>query len=147
MIFVGQNQKSLPVELVKRLLEHQGMVEIYESAGTGKNALDFQLAFYAGRVFEREPEIFVHIVSRDKRFDQLVTHIRSQGRECSRVDNCECEDKQPGPALFSTARSSGLPPARPPWPSPLLFLRRPDLFQKHIRDQAFPVVNSRSSHR
>lgn len=87
VIFVGQNQKSLPVELVKRLLEYQGTVEIYESAGIGKNALDFQLAFYAGRVFEREPEAFVHIVSRDKGFDPLVTHIRNQGRHCFRVDN------------------------------------------------------------
>ena len=86
VIFVGQNQKSLPVELVRRLLEYQGMVEIYESAGIGKNALDFQLAFYAGRVFERDPEAIVHIVSKDKGFDPLVAHIRSQGRPCFRVD-------------------------------------------------------------
>lgn len=87
VIFVGQHQKSLPLELVRRLLEYQGTVELYESAGVGKNALDFQLAFYAGRVFEREPEAYVHIVSRDKGFDPLVTHIRNQGRPCYRVDS------------------------------------------------------------
>lgn len=87
ILFLGQNQKLLPIDLVKRLLEFQGTAEIYESAGTGKNALDFQLAFYAGRIFEREPEAFLHIVSRDKGFDPLVSHIKSQNRLCTRVDS------------------------------------------------------------
>lgn len=86
VIFTGQNQKTLSIDLVKRLLEFQG-AEIYESCGIGKNALDFQLAFYAGRIFEREPEAVLHIVSRDKGFDPLVAHIKSQKRSCSRVDN------------------------------------------------------------
>jgi len=87
VIFVGQNQKSLPIDLVKLLLEHPGTFEIFESAGSGKNALDFQLAFYAGRLFEREPEAYLHIVSRDKGFDPLILHIKSQGRHCYRMDD------------------------------------------------------------
>jgi hypothetical protein len=87
VIFSGKNQKTLPIKMVKRLLDYQGKIEFYESAGIGKNALDFQLAFYAGRIFEREPEAFLHIVSHDKGFDPLVAHIKSQGRGCSRVDS------------------------------------------------------------
>ena len=62
-------------------------MDIYESAGVGKNALDFQLAFYAGRIFEKEPEACIHIVSHDKGFDPLVEHIKKQKRCCSRVDS------------------------------------------------------------
>jgi len=87
VIFVGKNQTSIPVELVKRLCQCQCAMDIYESAGVGKNALDFQVAFYAGRVFEKEPEACIHIVSHDKGFDPLVEHIRKQKRCCSRVDS------------------------------------------------------------
>lgn len=87
VIFVGKAQSHLPVELVQRLLKCQCTVEIYESAGNGKNALDFQMAFYAGRVFEKEPEACIHIASHDKGFDPLVAHIKKQGRCCSRVDD------------------------------------------------------------
>lgn len=86
VIFVGKNQTSIPVELVKRLFQCQCAMDIYESAGVGKNALDFQLAFYAGRIFEKEPEACIHIVSHDKGFDPLVEHIKKQKRCCSRVD-------------------------------------------------------------
>ena len=87
VIFVGKVQKHIPVELAKRLLQCQCEVELYESAGAGKNALDFQLAFYAGRIFEKEPEANIHIVSRDKGFDPLVEHIKDNKRICSRVDS------------------------------------------------------------
>lgn len=87
VIFVGQTQKSLPIKLVKRLLDHQDRVDIYESAGNEKNALDFQVAFYAGRIFEREPGAFIHIVSADKGFDPLVAYIKSQNRSCSRAES------------------------------------------------------------
>jgi hypothetical protein len=87
VIFVGKNQTSIPVELVKRLFQCQCAMDIFESAGVGKNALDFQLAFYAGRVFEKEPEACIHIVSHDKGFDPLIEHMRKQKRCCSRVDS------------------------------------------------------------
>lgn len=87
VIFIGNTQKHISTDLVKRLFQCQCTVELFESAGAGKNALDFQMAFYAGRVFEREPKASLHIVSRDKGFDPLVTHLREHQRCCSRVDS------------------------------------------------------------
>lgn len=85
--FVGKAQKSIPVEAVKRLCQCRCAIEIFESAGVGRNALDFQLTFYAGQIFEKEPEACIHIVSHDKGFDSLVEHIKKQKRCCSRVDS------------------------------------------------------------
>lgn len=87
IIFVGKAQKSIPIESVKRLCQCQCAIDIFESAGVGKNALDFQLAFYAGRIFEKEPEACIHIVSHDKGFDPLIAHIKKQKRCCSRVES------------------------------------------------------------
>lgn len=89
VLFVSESQKNVPIELVKRLLNFEGSAEIYESTGSGKNALDFQIAFYAGRIFEREPLSTIHVVSKDKGFDPLIKHMRNQGRQCSRVEAFE----------------------------------------------------------
>lgn len=41
--------------------------------GSGKNALDFHLAFYIGELSARDPEAYFNIVSKDTGFDPLVS--------------------------------------------------------------------------
>ena len=50
-----------------------------EVAGQGKNALDFHIAFYLGEYLAKNPTSTCIILSKDKGFDPLVTHL--QGRE------------------------------------------------------------------
>lgn len=77
ILFVGPHQKSLPVELFKKGLAMKEKLTVIESAGSGKNALDFQMAFHAGRIAERHPDAFIHFVTKDTGFDVLVKHMKA----------------------------------------------------------------------
>ena len=50
----------------------------------GKNALDFHIAYYIGRLATQHPDAFFHIVSRDTGFDPLVKHLKGQQILCQR---------------------------------------------------------------
>lgn len=78
ILFIGQQQKSVPVALLTKALTMKEQVTVIESAGTGKNAMDFQIAFHAGRITDADPEAYVHFVSKDKGFEVLVKHMKSR---------------------------------------------------------------------
>ncbi len=56
-----------------------------EVGGQGKNALDFHIAFYLGEYLTRDPTAECVILSRDKGFDPLVTHLHGRGFKIRRV--------------------------------------------------------------
>lgn len=87
VIFVGQSQKSVPFSLVTEAQRLGSKVEWQKISGEGRNALDFFIAWYLGRVFEQphRPECF--ILSKDKGFDPLLRHLNAAGLCCRRVDN------------------------------------------------------------
>ena len=87
VIFVGQNQKSIPIELFRKACAFTGLIEVIESVAVGRNALDFQMACYAGAVSEKEPSAFIHFVTKDKGFDAVVTYLKSLGRLAARSDS------------------------------------------------------------
>jgi hypothetical protein len=62
-------------------------VELVAAAGSGRNALDFMVAFHAGRIIERNPNAVIHILSKDKGFDPLIRHLNDSGRTANRYDN------------------------------------------------------------
>jgi hypothetical protein len=51
---------------MQRLGEHARYVRI---GGTGRNALDFHLAFYLGELVQRDPGGVFRVVSKDGGFD------------------------------------------------------------------------------
>jgi hypothetical protein len=55
--------------------------------GSGKNALDFHIAYYLGKYAETDPRGVFRIVSKDKGFDPLVEHMRAAGIDCARAEN------------------------------------------------------------
>src|SRR5206468_5556598 len=87
VFFVGSNQKSVSVDLFRKACAMPGSVEVVESVGSGKNALDFQMACYAGRIAEREPDAFIHFVSKDKGFDLVVQYLKAEKRLSARADS------------------------------------------------------------
>jgi len=87
VIFCGQNQRHVSMELFQKACALPGRVDVIEATGAGKNALDFQIACYAGRLVEREPDAFVHFVSKDKGFDTVVKYLISQKRLAERADS------------------------------------------------------------
>ncbi len=78
-LFVGARQQKLEVPLVEKLLEHAATVSLVRVEVVGRNALDFALAWHLGRRCTQNPSASFRIVSADKGFDSLVSHLRSRG--------------------------------------------------------------------
>lgn len=90
-LFLGINQqKSLPLELVENLLRFDNEnVHIIKMQHAGKNALDFYLSFYLGKISEIDPSADVCILARDSGYDILVEHLNSayDGMNIMRLEN------------------------------------------------------------
>jgi len=87
IIFVGSQQKSVPLDLVKNSQKFGERIVWEQVEGHGRNALDFFIAFHLGRVFEKEPETECTVLSRDKGFDPLLRYLTKHGLNCRRVEN------------------------------------------------------------
>lgn len=57
--------------------------------GTGRNALDFHIAFQLGRTFETAPTTECFVLSRDKGYDPLLLHLNKNGVKCRRIEALE----------------------------------------------------------
>lgn len=98
-ILLGAKQTKLDAALVEKLMEHAASVRLIRLASSGKNALDFVLAYYVGRAVSANPGSRIHIVSKDAGFDPLVEHLRSRHVHVLRHDD------------FATLTFSGPPKA------------------------------------
>jgi hypothetical protein len=79
-IFVGQSQKSIPIELVKQAQRFGHHLEWIKIEGEGKNALDFHITFYLGKLQTEHKAASFVILSKDKGFDPLIKHINNLKR-------------------------------------------------------------------
>ena len=86
-LLLGAKQTKLDVTLVEKLLEHAAHVHLVRLATSGKNALDFTLAYYLGRAVLADPTAYFHIVSKDTGFDPLIEHLRSRHIRARRHDD------------------------------------------------------------
>ena len=87
IIFVGAGQNP-PKRVKKEATAHRfNRVDFQKIAGSGKNALDFHIAFHLGRTFETAPETVCIVVSRDKGYDPLLLHLNEGGLRCRRVES------------------------------------------------------------
>lgn len=88
-VFVGANQKNLPVSMAMALQSFGPDAEYIQIDGHGKNALDFHIAFYIGRLAADDPSAYFHIISGDTGFDPLIVHLRSKKIYCQRSTSIE----------------------------------------------------------
>ena len=86
-IFRGPHQKKLDFDIAECLQPHGNRVQYIQSDRHGKNALDFHIAFYMGRLIEeleangssaRNGTRFV-VISKDGGFEALLSHVQSLG--------------------------------------------------------------------
>jgi hypothetical protein len=86
-VFVGASQAKgrISFELVHSMQALGTNAEYVKIARTGKNAVDMHIAYYVGRLLEKEPNAAVHIVSKDSDFDPLIEYLQSKGSVCKRV--------------------------------------------------------------
>ena len=76
VLVLGERHKKLPVELVKQLLKYPAQVRLVEAGLSGRNALDFVLAYLIGVQSTTDRAGHFHILSRDKGFNALIEHLK-----------------------------------------------------------------------
>ncbi|MGA0369333.1 MAG: PIN domain-containing protein [Kiritimatiellia bacterium] len=97
LLFCGPRSKKLKIDPLSDTTFHR--FEILRISTTGKNNLDFHLAFHLGRLHtEAGPGIAFHIISKDQGYDGLIHHLKNLKRTCKRV-----EPQQPQPKLSQDA--------------------------------------------
>lgn len=86
VLLVGEKQRNLKTDLVEQLLARSAHVQLVRMTVSGRNALDLTLACHLGRVMAVNPSGYFHIISKDKDFDALVSHLKGQGHRIARHD-------------------------------------------------------------
>lgn len=84
ILVLGEQHKKLPVALVKKLLQYASQVQLVETGRSGKNAADLVLANYIGEVRKTDPHGYIHVLSKDKDFDALISHHQDNGAFAAR---------------------------------------------------------------
>ena len=87
LIFVGQNQTKVPISTASALQKLGSNVEYIQASGSGKNALDFHIAYYIGRLSAVEPSAMFYIVSEDKGFGPLCQHLLANNVAVTRISD------------------------------------------------------------
>lgn len=89
IVFVGATQNKLPFDLVAAAQRLGPRAEYVKIAGVGRNALDFHIAYYIGKLAAADSTAFFHIISKDGGFDPLIQHLKDQNIFSGRWPNIE----------------------------------------------------------
>lgn len=88
VIFYSEHADKLTFGLHKKLCESDACIEYMRvDVSSGKNALDFQLACYAGICLEKLQNSYIFIVSKDKGYDCLKKIANKYHSKLKRVDD------------------------------------------------------------
>ncbi|MBE0540112.1 MAG: hypothetical protein IH623_01815 [Verrucomicrobia bacterium] len=87
MIFIGSTQAKLPTEFAIAVQALGDAAEYVKIDGSGRNALDFHVAYYLGcaSVDGSAGESFV--ISKDTGFEPLMRHLKAKGISCRRLSS------------------------------------------------------------
>ncbi|HUQ11990.1 MAG TPA: PIN domain-containing protein [Steroidobacteraceae bacterium] len=113
-VFVGANQAKGRVsfefsESMQKLGSHAEYVRI---ARSGPNAVDMHIAYFVGRLLEKEPHAALFIISRDTDFDPLVEYLQAHGSSCRRVKSiAELTKLVPRAPVVPKSASRAAPPS------------------------------------
>ncbi len=85
IIFVGAKQNPPKAAKMAATARRFSRVDFQKIEGSGKNALDFHIAFQLGRTIETAPQTECFVLSKDKGFDPLLAHLNKNGLKCRRL--------------------------------------------------------------
>ena len=94
-MLLGAKQTKLDTALVEQLMQYAASVQLIRLTTSGKNALDFTLAYYVGRAVLADPTASFHIVSKDTGFDPLIEHLLSRRIQARRHSDFSSLDFAP----------------------------------------------------
>ena len=78
VLFVGAKQAKVPFDLAVAMQALGEKAKYIKIAGSGRNALDFHIAFYVGELSTKEPDAYFYVISRDTGFDPLIKHLKGR---------------------------------------------------------------------
>lgn len=78
LLLVGANQPKVRYEVAAAMQRFGPRAEYIKISGSGRNALDFHIAYYIGHLSARDKSAHFHIISHDTGFDPLIHHLRSR---------------------------------------------------------------------
>lgn len=159
VVFHGARQQDAPAKLRSQLSAIDA--EFVRCTRTGKNALDFHLTYYLGRLAAQHPNDDFHVLSKDKGYDPLIEHLKAGGADVRRLEHApsfapKATARRPKPAapngVPATRQAAGqLPPvatvrkalqSAPNRPRNTARLRNwvNSRFNKHLSDAAFAAL-------
>ncbi len=112
ILLIGKNQAKLDYVLVEQIHRLAAQVCLVKLGVSGRNALDLSLAFYLGKAVQAQPELSHCVLSKDKDFDSLISHLGEIGVQVSRHESIESlpflpkTKKSPPAKLSSTAKAT-----------------------------------------
>jgi hypothetical protein len=117
-VFVGASQAKgrISFELVHSMQMLGANAEYVKIARSGPNAVDMHIAYYVGRLLEKDPHAVIHIISKDTDFDPLIEYLSAKGSACKRVKSIAEIPKQAAPRPAGPAAKAAKPTAHVPHP-------------------------------
>lgn len=79
-IFYSKNADKLNFDLLNKIIESKATVITKKVEANTKNALDFQLSFFAGALVSKNPNCEINIVSQDQGYDCLSAFATKESK-------------------------------------------------------------------
>lgn len=99
LVFVGASQNKVTIEFAASMQKLGARAEYIKISGAGPNALDFHIAYYMGKLAERDSSAHFCIVSKDSGFDPLIAHLTAKKVSATRIKEIsDLQDQQTGKA-------------------------------------------------
>lgn len=86
-LFVGMNQTKVSFDLATAMQDLGANAKYIKISGNGPNALDFHIAYYIGDLSCKDPDASFHVISKDKGFDPLLSHLKSKAIKVQRLND------------------------------------------------------------
>jgi hypothetical protein len=83
-VFVGAQQAKVKYDLVDLLQRKGEDARVIKMTTQGRNALDFHMAYYVGKLSTEQPDAYFHLIAKDTGMDPLVEHLREKGINVAR---------------------------------------------------------------
>ena len=77
-VFLGAHQAKIPLDMARALQAFGPGDEYIQIDGSGRNALDFHIAYYMGRLAAETSDACFYLISKDTGFDPLIKHLMAQ---------------------------------------------------------------------
>lgn len=94
LIFIGAKQ-TVSIDRVNTIQPLGKRAQYIQIKNSGKNALDFHIAYYLGMLACQKPESMFYVVSKDTGYDALLAYMRTHKLKAQRVDDISKIGQQP----------------------------------------------------